>query len=124
MTLGDLTSRDAVLEAIGEFDRLGQAAFLAKYGYGPSRRYLLVQDGNEYDVKAIAGAAHGFQFPERGALKHDEFTSGLGTVVPKLRSLGFDVVDGSATPLRDASARSSQPMARRLGEAAKAWITS
>lgn len=32
-----LTSREAVLKAIQEFDRLGREAFLAKYGFGKKK---------------------------------------------------------------------------------------
>lgn len=40
MSLADLTSRDAVLAAIAEYDRLAQEAFLAKYGYKRARSRL------------------------------------------------------------------------------------
>src|SRR5205085_953263 len=33
----DVTSRDAVLAAIAEFDQIGREAFLHKYGFRPSR---------------------------------------------------------------------------------------
>lgn len=91
MGLEELTSRDAVLEAIAEFDRLGRDAFLAKYGYGGAKRYRIVHDGEDYDLKAIAGAAYGFQFPERGPLARGTFGSGQRSTVPKLASLGFEV---------------------------------
>lgn len=35
LTIRDLTSRPRVLEAIGEFDRLGREQFLTRYDYGP-----------------------------------------------------------------------------------------
>jgi AAA domain (dynein-related subfamily) len=89
--LEELTSRDAVLEAIAEFDRLGRDAFLAKYGYGGSKRYRIVHDGGDYDLKAIAGAAYGYQYPDHGPLGRDEFGSGRRSTVPKLESLGFEV---------------------------------
>jgi hypothetical protein len=40
MGLTELTSRDAVLEAIKEFDALGCDAFLKKYGFGQARSDL------------------------------------------------------------------------------------
>jgi hypothetical protein len=49
-------------------------------------------DGREYDSKAIAGVAHGYQFPSAGPLSPDEFSGGEATVVPELESLGFEVV--------------------------------
>ena len=75
--LSELSDPNAVLSAIAEYDRTGQAAFLAKYGYAPARRYKLSYNGNGYDSKAIVGAAFGYQFPARGALKADQFTGGV-----------------------------------------------
>jgi putative restriction endonuclease len=37
-------------------------------------RYRLIHGGKSYDAKAIAGAAHGFQFPEKGPLRHEDFS--------------------------------------------------
>ncbi|GAB3173349.1 hypothetical protein [Streptomyces incanus] len=54
MTLNEIT-RSAVLQAVAEYDRLGRDAFLERYGFGPSRSYLLEIDGKEYDSKAIVG---------------------------------------------------------------------
>lgn len=93
MSLSDLSDPAAVRQALEEFDRLGRDEFLAKYGFGKSRRYMLVADGKRYDAKAIAGAAHGFQHPDKGPLKQSDFTSGLHTVVPRLQSLGFEIED-------------------------------
>jgi 5-methylcytosine-specific restriction protein A len=45
VALGDLTSREAVLGAIAEFDRVGREAFLSTYRFGPSRDYVVVHDG-------------------------------------------------------------------------------
>jgi hypothetical protein len=92
VSLRDLSDRNAVLEAIAEYDQLGAEAFLAKYGFGPSRTYLLIHDGRSYDIKGLLAAAHGYQFPELGPLVADKnFTSGLDTTVPKARELGFEV---------------------------------
>jgi energy-coupling factor transporter ATP-binding protein EcfA2 len=93
VSLSDLSDPAAVRQALEEFDRLGRDEFLAKYGFGKSRRYLLVEDGRRYDAKAIAGAAHGYQHPDKGPLKQSDFTSGLHTVVPRLQSLGFEIED-------------------------------
>ena len=94
MGLGDLTSRQAVLDAMAEFDRLGRDAFLDKYGFGKARDYFLVDDGRSYDSKAIVGAAHGYQFPKDGALGADAFSGGDATVRRKLAELGFTVERG------------------------------
>ena len=89
--LADLTSRQAVLQAIEEFDRLGREAFLAKYGFGKARQYFLIHDGRRYDSKAILGVALGFQFPGLGPLKPSEFSGGDATVKRKLEELHFTV---------------------------------
>ena len=94
MALSDLSDRQAVLSALKEFDDLGQADFLTKYGFGPARQYFLLHGGSRYDSKAIAGAAHGYQFPDDGPLNHTSFSGGEDTVAKKLRSLGFEVAAG------------------------------
>jgi hypothetical protein len=90
MSLRELTSRQAILDAVAEFDRLGRSAFLSKYGYGVARQYFLQIDNRMYDSKAVVGAAHGFQFPHLGPLKRTEF-SGERTVKRKLEELNFFV---------------------------------
>jgi hypothetical protein len=64
MSLAELT-REAVLTAIAEFDPLGRAAFLESYGFGPARESFVELNGQHYDSKAIAGAAH--RYTNRGA---------------------------------------------------------
>lgn len=89
MALGNIT-REAVLAAIAEYDRLGQDGFLYKYGFGRAHHYVLVHNGKRYDSKAIVGVAHGF-LPWRSALTANEFNGGKATVVPLLAKLGFNV---------------------------------
>jgi hypothetical protein len=91
MGLAELTDSEAVRKAVAEFDELGRDGFLRKYGFGPARSYFLVVDGKRYDSKAIVGAAHGFQFPDRGPLRPNEFSGGESTVRAKLEQLGFTV---------------------------------
>ena len=91
MSLELLTRRESVLEAMAEFDAMGREAFLAKYGYRPSRGYLIEHAGRSYDSKAIAGVAVGKEHPDRGALRADEFSGGDATVRAKLQELGFSV---------------------------------
>src|SRR5215471_18928286 len=92
MPLADLTSRDAVLNALEEYDRIGQGPFLRKYGFGRARSYFIVQGGRSYDSKAVVGAAHGYQYPERGPLRAADFSGGDDTVKRKLEALDFTVV--------------------------------
>jgi 5-methylcytosine-specific restriction protein A len=98
MPLGDLNSREAVLQAIEEYDQLGEEAFLEQYGFGPARSYFLIHKGRRYPSKAIAGVAHGYQYPQKGPLTSAEFAGGDATVKAKLESLDFKVTspdDGS-----------------------------
>ena len=94
MGLADLSSREAVVAAVGECDALGRQAFLERYGYAAARGYILRYQGADYDSKAIAGVAHGKQFPEWGPLRSAEFSGGERTVARKLRELGFEVTPG------------------------------
>jgi hypothetical protein len=67
MSLALLTSREAVLAAIREFDEIGRDAFLAKYRFGPARGFLVEHDGRLYDSKALVGAAVGSEPRTRSA---------------------------------------------------------
>jgi hypothetical protein len=89
MSLRDITAA-SVEDAINEFDRLGRAAFLEKYGFRRAREFYLAHEGREYDSKAIAGAAHGFARSK--ALQPNEFSGGEGAAAGRLRALGFTVV--------------------------------
>jgi MoxR-like ATPase len=92
MGLADLTSRAAVLDAIAEYDELGPQHFLEKYGFSAARSYMLRHHGREYDSKAIAGAAHGYEHPELGPLRAGDFSGGASGAAGKLESLGFEIV--------------------------------
>ena len=76
-------SRDAILSKMAEADELGEAAFLRRYCYGPSKVYRVHFDGKSYPSKAITGAALG--------LSSSEFFGGVAQVVPALLRVGFPV---------------------------------
>ncbi|MEY3166670.1 MAG: hypothetical protein RLZZ343_473, partial [Actinomycetota bacterium] len=75
MSLDDLSKHESVQKAIDEFDALGQNAFLEKYGFGKSSKYVLSHNGCRYDSKAILGAAHFYEFGQ--PLLHTEFSGGI-----------------------------------------------
>lgn len=101
MSLGELTSSGAVEDAIHEFDQIGRDAFLEKYGFGAARSFWLVKDDKRYDSKAIAGAAFGYQHPDRGPLRREAFSGGDQSVKAALERLGFCIeVDITAARLR------------------------
>ena len=91
MPLSELTSGAAVLRALREFDKVERAAFLERNKFGAARSYVFHHDGREYDSKAIAGAAHGYQYSKRGPLAASAFSGGANTVARVLGALGFDV---------------------------------
>jgi hypothetical protein len=105
MALSELTSHEAVLAAIKEFDELGREAFLKKHGFGPARHVFIEHGNQHYDSKAIAGVAYGNQFPDRGPLRSSEFSGGEDTVGHVLERLGFKVSDGLSAGTPAASCR-------------------
>ncbi|WP_328857222.1 DUF3578 domain-containing protein [Williamsia herbipolensis] len=90
MALGVL-SREGIERALREYDDLGRDAFLSKYGFGRATAYALMVDGREYDPKAIAGVAYGFDHPDEGTLKNTQFNGGL-QLRAAYRPAGFDVI--------------------------------
>ena len=113
MSFSDITDANAIRAAMAEFDDLGRDAFLHKYGFGRARQYFLrTEQGKLYDSKAIVGAAHGRQFPERGPLRAEEFSGGEQTVKSLLEQLGFSV--SGPEPLTNSSHASAFTSATRL----------
>ena len=92
MALSDITTASVVI-AVEEARSLGRAAFLDKYGFGRSTRYYLRYEGEEYDSKAIVGAAHGYAVPSEGPLPAAKFSGGVSAATPVLEALGFEIVD-------------------------------
>jgi len=82
----DLTDRDAVDDAIAEFDRIGRHTFLEKYGFGEAREYFLVTEHGLYDSKAIFGAAYERQ---HGSLP--KFSGGKDGAARRLSELGYTI---------------------------------
>jgi 5-methylcytosine-specific restriction protein A len=96
MGLKDLTDATAVLRAINEFDSLGRDAFLEKYGFGKATGYFVSVGDQQYDSKAVAGAAHGYQHGT--PLTNDQFSGGDATVAARLEALGFEVTRPDRLP--------------------------
>ncbi|WP_223874731.1 hypothetical protein [Salinispora oceanensis] len=88
MTLADVT-RDGVLAAVQEFDRVGRQTYLKATGFGRARAYYLDYEGRLYDSKAIVGYAHGISTGVPWAAKR--FTGGDKSVAQRLEVLGFTV---------------------------------
>jgi hypothetical protein len=82
-------TRDHVLRAIREYDRLGPEAFFSAHGFAPTTTYDLVFDGGSYPPKAILGTAYEFATGQR--LASGDFEGGKSGAVKVLGTLGFDV---------------------------------
>lgn len=107
-----------MLEALREHDRLGRDAFLHKHGFRPAHSYVLSHEGRDYDSKAIAGVAHGYQFPTQGPLQFKDFNGGKSGAAKLLTRLGFTVTSLPAAGVRAESPRIASPPV--VGRAASA----
>ena len=88
MTLADVT-RESVLAAVTEFDRLGRDTFLHETGFQRSREHYLEHNGQLYDSKPIVGYAHGVSTGT--PLRPGDFSGGDKTVARRLEALSFKV---------------------------------
>jgi hypothetical protein len=79
-----------VLQAVDEYSR-DEPGFLERYGYGEADTYVMRHAGRPYASKAIVGVAYGYQYPEKGPLRHDQFSGGKAGAARHLSMLGFDV---------------------------------
>lgn len=59
MGLQDVT-RDAILDAVDQYEDLGRDSFLSTYGFAAQRDVQLEYVGQKYDGMAVIAAAHGF----------------------------------------------------------------
>jgi hypothetical protein len=82
-------TRDDVLRAIKEYDRLGPEQFFAKHGFGQSRSYELIWGKHHYPHKAILGTAYELATGQR--LAPSDFEGGKAGAVRVLGKLGFTV---------------------------------
>lgn len=89
MTRGEI-GREAVLKALGEFDRAGRDGFLEHHGFDRAERYYVQYDGRLYDAKAILNVAH---HHEHGALPDPVISGGRAHSNRLLAALGFAIVD-------------------------------
>jgi hypothetical protein len=89
MVVWDPVSRDDVVRAIQEYDRLGAPAFFAAHGFAPTTTYDLVWDERRYPPKAILGTAYEFATGQR--LASGDFEGGKSGAVKVLGNLGFTI---------------------------------
>jgi hypothetical protein len=89
MVTWDNVTKQDVLRAIHEYDRLGPEQFFAKHGFAPTTTYELVWDKRRYPPKAVLGAAYEFATGRR--LASGDFEGGKSGAVKVLTSLGFSI---------------------------------
>jgi hypothetical protein len=127
----EITTREPVLQAIEEFDRVGRTEFLEKYGFRASTHLYVKHEGRRYDIKALASATHGYADPAAAPLTNNAFSSGK-PLVDLFRRLGFEVETDSdrsmldhAATLRDALqeilAGYLEAKGTKIGKASPMW---
>jgi hypothetical protein len=89
MVAWDHVSRDDVVRAIKEYDRLGPKDFFSAHGFAPTTTYDLVWEERLYPPKAILGTAYEFATGQR--LASGDFEGGKSGAVRVLGELGFNV---------------------------------
>ena len=95
VALTGLTSRQAVDDALDEFDDIGREAFLKKYGFRDARDYFLVTERGSYDSKAVFAAA--YQNQHGVSLSPADFSGGKHGAAGRLADLGYDIPGVSDT---------------------------
>lgn len=105
MGIADVTKRDTVLDAIDEFEEMGQTAFLSAYGAGGGSQLSIDYVGRSFPALAVMNAAH--------RIARDQPLSGVeladeAAVAEQLRTLGFNL-SGQTAPARTRTATSSRP---------------
>jgi hypothetical protein len=88
-------TRDHVLRAMKEYDRLGPERFFAEHGFAPTTTYELAWEDRLYPPKAILGAAYEFATGKR--LASGDFEGGKSGAVKVLGQLGFTVQEKRRT---------------------------
>ena len=82
-------TRDDVVHAMQEYDRLGPEQFFSEHGFGPTTAYDLIWDERRYPPKAILGTA--FEFATGQRLESGDFEGGKSGAVAVLGKLGFTI---------------------------------
>ncbi|HTO70444.1 MAG TPA: hypothetical protein VMR31_11340 [Myxococcota bacterium] len=82
-------TRDDVLRAMREYDRLGADRFFSEHGFAPTTTYELVSGEHRYPPKAILGVAYELAVGRR--LDSGDFEGGKTGAVRVLGALGFTV---------------------------------
>jgi hypothetical protein len=85
----DKVTRDSVLRAMKDYDRLGPERFFDEHGFAPTTTYELIDSDRHYPPKAILGTAYELATGQR--LHSGDFEGGKTGAVRVLGNLGFTV---------------------------------
>jgi hypothetical protein len=91
MVSWDQVTRNQVLRAIREYDRLGPEQFFSAHGFGPTTTYDLICEERRYPPKAILGTAYELATGRR--LAAGDFEGGKSGAVRVLEKLGFTLAE-------------------------------
>ena len=83
----DPVTRDHVVRALQEYDRLGPEKFFSAHGFAPTTTYDLVWDERRYPPKAILGTAYELATSQR--LASGDFEGGKSGAVKVLGTAGI-----------------------------------
>ena len=89
MVRWDRVTRDDVLRAVQEYDRLGPDQFFSEHGFAPTTTYELIWNKRRYPPKAVLGTAYEFAMGRR--LGSADFEGGKTGAVGVLGKLGFTI---------------------------------
>jgi hypothetical protein len=89
MVAWDHVTRDDVLRAMQEYDRLGPERFFSDHGFARTTTYELVSNKRRYPPKAILGTAYEFATGQR--LASGDFEGGKTGAVKVLGEMGFTI---------------------------------
>ena len=89
MVKWDKVTRDHVLRAMHEYDKLGAEEFFVKHGFAPTTTYDLLWEKLKYPPKAILGTA--YEFATGHKLNSTDIEGGKSGAVRVLEGLGFIV---------------------------------
>ena len=96
MVAWDSVTRDHVLRAMKEYNRLGPERFFSEHGFAPTTTYELAWEERRYPPKAILGTAYEFATGQR--LASGDFESGKSGAVRVLGELGFTISSRDRQP--------------------------
>lgn len=109
-------TRDAILDAVDEYEDLGRDDFLSKYGFTPQLDVVLEYVGQKYDGVAVVAAGHGFQTGT--PLDSGDLVNRENEVAERLAKLKFRVLctpKAAKPPSRSRSAAGSTRRSTRNG---------